>query len=236
MVETTAKALQKGLAEAIGTFALTLVGAGSIIVSTISGVNGGLVAIAFAHGLTLAIMVTATAAISGGHINPAVTLGFMVTKRISIKLGLLYWVFQVAGALIAGVALFALFPSALGTSVNYGTPAPSNGVTIPQAIILELIATFFLVMAVFGTLVDERAPRIGGFGIGLTVAFDILAIGPLTGAAMNPARAIGPAFLTSAIQYWYIYWVGPLIGGAIAALVYERVFIGSRRTRSANIG
>jgi aquaporin Z len=215
----------KGLAEALGTFTLTFFGAGSIIMTAYTPFSTGLVSVAFAHGLALAIAVTATAAISGGHINPAVTLGFILTRRMSVKLGLFYWVCQVGGALIAGGALYGLFPFAAAKLVNYGTPAPGVGVSAPQAIVLEAIATFFLLFAVFGTAVDQRAPKVGGFGIGLTIAFEILAIGPLTGAAMNPARAIGPAFLTSAIQFWYIYWIGPLVGGAVGALVYEYAFI-----------
>ena len=180
-------------------------------------------------------MISAFAATSGGHINPAVTIGLLVGGKIKPVAALGYIIAQVIGGICAGIAILAIFPhdSAMKIILN-GTPAISKTiagdpvVTAYAGAFAEMIATFFLVTAVWGTAVDPRAPKIGGFGIGLTVAADILAIGPLTGAAMNPARATGPAlalFFSGDKDYaWashWIFWVGPVAGGVIASLIYR---------------
>lgn len=227
--------------ELIGTFALTFIGAGAILTTTWTGGEPGLVGIALAHGIVLSIVVSATMNISGGHINPAVTVAMMVTGRMKPPTGLAYIVAQCVGATIAGFLLSFVY-SAIGESAagvsgaaaieqcKLGTPAFASFVTPGVALIVEVVLTFFLVFAVFGTAVDERAPKIGGFGIGLTVCVDILMGGPITGAAMNPARTIGTLIgggdATSSLwsQHW-VYWVGPLAGGILAAVVYTRFIL-----------
>ena len=217
------------VAEFIGTFALIFVGVGAIYnLGALPG-NAGLLGIALAHGLTIAVMVSATAGISGGHLNPAVTLGLLVGGKIDLPRSAAYWIAQLAGAATAGFILLFIFSGRTDpdsgavlaqTIVANGTPNLAKGVTAAQGIIVEAILTFFLVFVVYGTAVDARAPRIGGLAIGLTVALDILFGGSLTGAAMNPARTFGPALASGHWDNQLIYWVGPLLGGAVAGLVY----------------
>jgi MIP family channel proteins len=163
--------------------------------------------------------------ISGGHINPAVTIGMLVTRRIKPLDAIAYIISQILGAIVAGGLLVALTPANSGMSTFYGSPTLSPSMSIAQGIILELVMTFFLVFVIFATAVDKRAPQLAGFPIGLTVTADVLIGGPLTGAAMNPARAIGPELAALNFSYWYIYWIGPIIGGIIAAIIYNYVFL-----------
>lgn len=227
-METTPSLRQKIAAEFLGTFLFVFVGAGSAvslgyIASTSTGAN--LLVGAFANGLGLAIAVTATMSISGGHLNPAVTLGFLAARKIPIPHAVAYIISQVIGASIAGLLLISVLPTGIGNSVGWGAPAVA-GISVGQAIALEGIMTFILVLTVFGTAVDPRAPKVGGFAIGLIVAADVLIGGPFTGAAMNPARAIGPQIAgsiltgTGAFANWYVWWIGPILGGVVAALVY----------------
>lgn len=213
------------IAEFIGTFGLTFVGAGAAITSVgiLHAAPGeALLNIALAHGLVLAIMVTAIGHISGGHVNPAVTFGFLITRRIAVGVGLGYIIAQLVGAVAAAWGLTLLFPH--WANAGLGTPALNTALAVGplHGLAIEAILTFFLVFTVFGTAVDSRAPKnVYGFAIGLVLTFDILAGGPLTGAAMNPARAFGPALVSGLWSDWWVYWVGPLIGGGIAALVYH---------------
>src|SRR6478609_7939514 len=211
------------IAEFIGTFALVFVG-GAAIMATSTHTESPLLAVAVAHGLILAIMVTATMRISG-HLNPAVTLGFLVTRRIEPMMGMLYIVAQLLGALLAAYALKALFPHDLAVATRLGGQSLAGDVTFAQGIFAEAIATFFLVFAVFGTAVDPHAPKVGGFAIGLTVTADILAIGTRTGASMNPARSFGPAVVSGVFEGQAVYWIGPIIGGIAAALLYDSLFL-----------
>lgn len=216
-------------AEFVGTFIFVFIGAGSIITNTFLHGTIGLIGIALAHGLALSIVVSIFGATSGAHINPAVTIGFIVTKRIIRLLGILYIVAQLAGATLAGLLLQAIFPQAVWQAAQLGTPGLAPDISPGTGILLEAILTFFLLLAVFGTAVDEQAPKIGGFGIGLMVLVDILMGGPLTGAAMNPARTFGPALAGGFWQNNFVYWIGPIIGGVIAALLYEHVILRLRK-------
>jgi len=210
------------VAEFIGTFALIFVGVGAI---ASAHAGGGLVTVALAHGFTIAVMVSATAAVSGGHLNPAVTIGALVGRKIDVKNGVGYIVSQCLGAIVAALLVKTAVPSQWLADVAMGTPALADGVTISQGLIMEAVLTFFLVFVVFGTGIDPRAPKCGGLFIGLTVALDIMIGGPITGAAMNPARHLGPALVGSceAVGQIWLYWVGPVIGGIVAALVYTNV-------------
>ncbi len=221
------------VAEAIGTFALTFIGAGAILTTTFTGGEPGLVGIAIAHGLILAIVVSATMNISGGHINPAVTIAILATGRIKPSLAIGYIVSQLAGATVAGILLMFIFRS-MGEAgaeaiiaCKLGTPNLNAAISPWMGVLVEIILTFLLVFAVFGTAVDPRAPKIGGFGIGLAVCADILMGGPLTGAAMNPARTFGTLLGgfgdTSDLwsQHW-VYWLGPVIGAVLAGVVYDK--------------
>jgi aquaporin TIP len=181
--------------------------------------------VALAHGLILALLVSATMSISGGHLNPAVTTGFLVTRRIDPMMAVIHWIAQFLGAIIAAYMLKALYPANVANLTLLGGQRISADTSLLQAIGLEAIATFFLVFVVFGTAVDKRGPKLGGMAIGLTIAADILAIGPLTGGSMNPARSFGPAVVTHVFEGQTAYWVGPILGGIVAALLYDRLFL-----------
>ncbi len=212
------------LAEAIGTFTLVFAGVLSITAGPATGPAAvSLASIAFAHGLAIAVMVAALGAISGGHFNPAVTFGFVATGRMGVPRGLLYWAAQLVGATVAALVLRAT----LGVApVAMGTPDLVPNLTVLAGVILEAVATFFLVLVVFGTAVDERAPRsVYPMAIGLTVTLGIMAIGPLTGGALNPARAFGPALVSGHWSNHLVYWAGPLLGGALAGWVAHGVFL-----------
>jgi aquaporin Z len=212
------------VAEFIGTFALVFVGGAAIMIAKDTNSPAGLLGIALAHGLILAVMVSALMRISG-HFNPAVTIGFVVARRIEIPMAGVYIVAQIIGAIVAAYALKATFPFTLFEATRGGGQAIALQVTGGQAFLLEFIATFFLVLVVFGTAVDPKAPNIGGLAIGLVVSADILAIGPLTGASMNPARSFGPAVASGIFEAQLIYWAAPIAGGIAAALIYEYLFI-----------
>ena len=222
---------KKLAAELIGTFAFVLVGAGSAVAA--QSFSGGdpfssLLVAALANGLGLAVAVTATMAVSGGSLNPAVTIGLLVSGKISARDVVPYIFAEVAGATIAVGALVVSLPASFGNPAHWGSPTLATSVSALQGTVLELLMTFVLMLVVLGTAVDPRAPRIGGFGIGIAVLADVLLGGPFTGAAMNPARAIGPMIAGSFFpSYWYIYWVGPLAAAAVVGLLYRRVPEGS---------
>jgi MIP family channel proteins len=211
-------------AEFIGIFALVFVGGGSIMAAQLSHNTNGLVVAAIAHGVILAVMVTATMRISG-HLNPAVTIGFLVTRRIEPTMAVIYIIAQLLGATVAAYALKAVFPPEIAVATRLGGQSVSIDLNATQAILCEAIATFFLVFVVFGTAVDPQAPKVGGFAIGLTIGADILAIGPLTGASMNPARSFGPAVVSGIFEGHLIYWIGPILGAIAAALLYDGLFL-----------
>lgn len=213
------------LAEAIGTFALIFFGAGSIIMDAYTGGGVGLVGIALAHGVALAVVITATAHISGGHINPAVTIGVWVGRKIETRMALVYIAAQLLGAVIAAAFLAGLYPPAAVDAASLGTPMLASDITVGTGIVIEAILTFFLVFTVFGTAVDSRAPNLGGWAIGLVLVFAILAGGPLTGASLNPARTFGPALVGMHWAGHIVYWVGPILGGIVAAGVYSRLLM-----------
>lgn len=207
------------VAEFIGTFALIFVG-----VAAINAAKSDLLAIALAHGLTIAVMASATGHISGGHLNPAVTFGALIANKLKPDLAVLYILAQLAGAVSAGLLARVLFSAAV---VQAGTPnlAPDVGAWVGIAV--EAVLTFFLVFVVFGTGIDGRGPKIGGLAIGLTVALDILAGGPVTGAAVNPARTFGPALAVGFWSHHAVYWIGPLLGGGLAGALYGHLFLES---------
>jgi glycerol uptake facilitator-like aquaporin len=165
---------KKLLVEFLGTCIFFFIGAGAIITNQFSNGAVGLMGIAIAHGVILSVMIPAFGGISGGHFNPAVTFGVMIAKRISFSLGLQYMAAQLVGGVLAGLLLHAVSPAELCASVHLGTPAVTNGVSLGTAVLIEAILTFALVTSVFGTAIDPRAAKIGGFGIGLTLMVDIL--------------------------------------------------------------
>ena len=224
--------LRRGFAEFVGSFALTFVGAGTIAVTG----GGDLVAIALAHGLVIAVMASAVGHISGGHFNPAVTFGFLVARRIDPALALVYWLSQLVGAVLGALLLVALIPDQLTDAVNLGVPALGEDVGAGSGFVIEAILTFFLVWVIFATAADPRGSfkSIAGLAIGLTITLDILIGGPLTGAAMNPGRAFGPQLVGNEWGDGWVWYLGPLLGGGLAALVYEYLYL--RPARPVPVG
>ena len=225
---------QKLVAEFIGTFTLIFIGVGCICadqyIHSVNGGNVGLLGIAAAHGLAIGIMVSAVGHISGGHLNPAVTMGFWVTKRISTFDAISYWIAQLLGGAAAAYLIVAIVPDTVWRPVGLGTPDLTADFTRFHGMLLEAVTTFFLVFVVFATAADAKGAfnKIAGFAIGLTITMDALFAGPFTGAAMNPARAFGPAL---AAHHWtnhLVYWVGPLFGGVIAGVLYDRLYLASQ--------
>jgi MIP family channel proteins len=236
--------LRRGVAEFVGTFALVFIGAGSILTIDTAlapaltsapaiGVYGGLtlVVVALAHGLAIAVMASAVGHISGAHFNAAVTLGFVVTRRIAPSLAVVYWSMQFAAAASAAALLRWFYPESARRLANLGAPGLAGGVSVWQGLVIEIVLTFFLVWVIFATAADPGGSfkSIAGLAIGLTITMGVLMGGPLTGAAMNPARAFGPELLS---RHWgdaWVWYVGPFVGGALAALAYDTLYLRTRR-------
>jgi aquaporin Z len=219
------KTLRPLVAEFVGVFFLVFLGAGAIVANTYREGVVGLVGIALAFGLALAIAVSATMNVSGGHINPAVTLGLWSIGRIGWRQAGLYVVAQLLGAVVAALAIKGLYPEMAGRIAQLGTPQLAPALTLAQGIVLEAILTFFLAFVVMATAVDSAEPKMAGFAIGLTLTVGILAGGPLTGGALNPARAFGPALVANAWLAQLVYWVGPILGAIAAMQLYERLLL-----------
>lgn len=211
--------LHRAVAEFVGTFALIFIGVGAIVA------EAGLVGVAFAHGLVIAVMASAVGHISGGHFNPAVTFGFLITGRMAPRLAGIYGGAQLAGAVAAALMLRLLYPDEY--PLDSGVPQVASGFASFSGLVLEAILTFFLVWVIFATAADPRGAfkSIAGLAIGLTITLDILAGGPITGAAMNPARALGPQIIQWEWSDFWVYILGPLAGGGAAALLYDKLYL-----------
>ena len=224
--------MRKYIAEFLGTFALVFIGAGVVLVNGILGGTIGLAGVALAHGLVLMSMIYALSHISGAHFNPAVTAAMAATKRISVSDAVLYIISQLLGSAVAGLLLLMIFMSLSAQAefpraVIYGFPTQ---VPVVAGLAIEAVLTFFLVLTFFGTVVDQRAQKgFYGIAIGLVLTFGILFAGPITGGAMNPARAFGPALASGVFDTQYIYWVGPIIGALLAGLLYEYVLLEKKK-------
>jgi len=203
------------VAEFIGTFALIFIGAGAAALAL------GTVGVALAHGFVIVVFAYAYGHISGTHINPAVTFGLLIAGEIKIREAIGYWVVQFLGAIAAGFVLVFALGDKAGT---LGATVLAEGISPVQGLVLEAITTFFLVNTVLNAAVSGKAGRLAGLAIGLTVTLSWLMMGPLTGASLNPARTLGPAVASANFANIWLYFVGPLLGGAIAALLYIGVF------------
>lgn len=212
-------------AEFIGTFALVFVAVGVSAADFTSGGGAGLVGIAFANGLIIATMVAAVGAVSGAHFNPAVTVSMLFTKNIDLPHAFGYVLSQCAAAVGAALLIKLCFPSDVLAAIRMGTPGLAEGVAPLTGLLIEIVLTFILVFVIFGVAVDKRAPQGAPLYIGFAVLLDILVGGPLTGAAMNPARYIGPAMLGGGLQYVWLYWIGPVCGGVLAAATYSGLLL-----------
>ncbi len=222
------------LAEAISTFALVFFGPLSVILAASVFGEGlsieAIIMISLGHGAAIALMVYAFGHISGAHINPAVTIPMMITKRIGIKDGIAYIVFQIIGAVVATGTLVALFPE-IGKPVFWGAhggPSALLGGSVMSGLIVEIILTFFLVTVIFMTAVHKKAPKsVYGATIGGMIFLLHLVGVPLTGASMNPARSLSPTLFSGDTGLWevqWLYWVGPIVGGIIAGLIMNYLY------------
>ena len=212
------------LAEVVGTFFFFSLGAGAILANDASGGQVGLIGIAFAHGIGLAIAVSIFGPSSGGHFNPAVSFALAIGGAFPWPRLIPYWVAQLAGGVLAGLFALAVYPERSRAATHLGTPAVAAGVSDAVAILVEAGLTVLLVLAVFGTAVSPTGPRIAGFGIGLTLLASILAGGPLTGAALNPARFFGTGIPALFFERWWVYVIGPLGGGLVGGLLWRYAF------------
>jgi MIP family channel proteins len=204
------------VAELVATFALVFAGCGAIVIDTTSHGQVTHVGVAITFGLIIAAMIYATGHISGAHINPAVTLAFALTRHFPFVRVPLYWLAQLAGALLAALALRALF----GNVAHLGTtlPAGSDG----QSLVLEMVLTFFLMFVIMAVATDDRAVgQAAALAIGGTVLLDAMFGGPISGASMNPARSLGPALVSGTLSHQWVYIVGPLSGALLGAFTYE---------------
>ena len=229
-------------AEAIATYALVFFGPLSIILSVVVFGDGlsieSIIMISLGHGAVIGLMVYAFGHISGAHINPAVTIPMMITKKISVQDGIGYIIFQLLGAIIAALSLKAILPE-LGAKVNFGTqggPSELLNSSIMAGITVEIILTFFLVTVIFLTAVHKKAPAgIHGISIGGMVFLLHLVGVPLTGASMNPARTFGPALVSGFWELHWLYWVAPIIGGIIAGVIMNYVFVNKAEPKTKSV-
>ena len=213
---------KKLAAEAIGPFALCFLGIGSIFLTQ----GNDIVAVALAHGLAIGLMVMALGHVSGGHFNPAVTSAMIATKKIDPVTGGMYIVAQLVGATLGALAINACYPSAMRDAMGGGVPAVGSGFSSGNALIAEIVTTFFLVFVVFGVAVDKRSPKeVYGLCIGLTISIGILAVGSVSGAALNPARWFGAALVNGEFSDFWIWIVGPILGGVLAGLVQQNFML-----------
>jgi MIP family channel proteins len=218
---------QKLIVEALGAFALCFFSIGAVVLT--QGLD--IVAIGLATGLAIGIMVAAAGHISGGHYNPAVTVGMLATKRISPIDGVAYIVAQMVGAVLGAGAITLAYLDVDRNRVNLGLPTvgtsivadPAVDLSASNALAMEIILTFFLVLVIFGTAVDKRSIGrwVAPLAIGITIAIGNMAGVAASGAAMNPIRWFGPAVIQQDWANAWVWIVGPIVGGLVAALLYD---------------
>lgn len=224
---------QKLCAEFIGTFLFVFFAAGVVCADqelhAASQPGMGAVAIALVRGLTFAILICALSHVSGGHFNPAITIGAWVTRKLGSVQALFYGIAQILGAMAGAWSLTRLVPDQVWRGAGLATPDLAAEISRTQGIVFELVLTFFLVFVFFAMVADARSEtplltRLGGFAVGLTIFAGSLVGGPYTGASMNPAMALGTAVLSHHWANHGVYWAGPLLGGVIGGWIYHALF------------
>lgn len=215
-----AHAFRAPVAELIGTALFVFFSAGAVVANA-AGIPLGPVGVALAHGVGIAVLITMTMSISGGHLNPAVSLGLWLAQKIDGRQLAVYVAAQLIGAVFGALLIKAFFSTGVARVTSLGIPQISGALSLWEAIAIEAVLTFFVVSAVFGTSVSPLAPKVGGFGIGLAMFTSALVCGNLTGAAMNPARAFGPALVSLDWHGQIAYWIGPAIGAVAASALWR---------------
>ena len=221
--------LRRYAAECVGTFGIVFAPVALSASGHFPGGDSGLMAAAWVSGLVVLAMIYALGHISAAHFNPAVTLGFAVAGRFPWRYALLYCTAQFAGAITAAGMAALLFGAGHGTHI----PAPGPAA---RAVGMEAVLTFFLMLVIIAVATDRRANgAVPGLAIGLTVVFDVLIGGPVTGGSMNPARSLGPALFGShaALSHYWVYVVGPVVGAVVAARLYEAIRGGEEHAQGA---
>ena len=215
------------ICECVGSAAVVFVGAGAAIATvTRNPAGSSLLATALAYGFVTGVFMMAAGHISRGCFNPAIALGLLAAGRLSVARAVGYIVAELAGGVIGSLLLKGVFPTNLVSAVALGTPVVGSGYTISEALLAEIVATFFLMFVFYGTVIDRRGPRrLGGFAVGLTIVAGVFSIGAVSGGAMNPARHFGPALVQSSWQNGWIWYVGPILGALIASVLYEYVLM-----------
>ncbi len=209
------------LAEFVGTFAIVFIAVGAVTADSITNGALGLTGIALAYGMAYGVMVTVTMAISGGHLNPAVSFGVLLSGNMNVWNCVGYVFAQCTGAVAASSLLVKAISQLDLASVNYGITAVGESATAGMATITEIVLAFMLVIAVYGTILDKRAPKLGGMFVGLAVIAGTFMGGPISGAAMNPARWLGSAVISGDFVDWWVYVIGPLAGAALASVTWS---------------
>ncbi|MGH7583368.1 MAG: MIP/aquaporin family protein [Gemmatimonadales bacterium] len=218
---------RRAVAEMLGTAFVVFFAAGAIIMNMFPDAGYHIFGIAIVYAVVTALAVSMTMAVSGGHCNPAVTIGLLTARRIAPVDAFVYVLSQLAGALVAAYLVRALLPDNVGHVLAYGTPMLTSTVTFGQGVVLEAIFTFVLMSAFMGTVVAANGPKIGGFGVGLALIPIVMIGAPLTGGVANPARAFGPAIISGSVTAQAVWWIGPVVGAVIAALLWSYVLLRS---------
>ncbi len=208
------------IAEGLGTFALVFAGTGAVMVDQMSGGAITHLGVSFVFGAVLTAMIYAVGHVSGGHFNPAVTLGLWRGGIFPRSQVVPYILAQLVGAIAASAVLLI----SLGGVANLGATLPMNDNWL-QSLILETVLTCILMLVIFGAGIDCRAPiGFAGLAIGMTVGLEAAFMGPITGASMNPARSLGPALVAGVWQHHWLYWVAPLLGAQLGVWIGKSLF------------
>jgi MIP family channel proteins len=216
------------VAEAIGTFVLVLTIISTVVAASldrsVAGTPFGSLAVPIAGGLALAIMVASLGHISGAHLNPAVTFGLAVNRRFPWAYVPAYIIAQLGGAIAAALVAWSFYGDTARSDVNLGATYPAVGVPVWRALSAEAVVTFVLVLVVVSVATDGRVPAgVAALAIGSALAAAILISGPISGAAVNPVRALGPMIVAGKFTDWWAYVIAPLIGGILATTAYDRI-------------
>lgn len=225
--EIGANVVRASTGEAIGTFMLVYAGAAvaaaAVLAKPVAGAPYNSLAVPVAFGLVLVAIVASLGHVSGAHVNPAVTVGLAAAKRFPWRLVPAYVGAQLGGAILAGLAIWVTLGHAGRSTAKLGATYPTSGVSDGRALVVELLITAILVFVVVAVATDERVPASAAApAVGFALAAGVFIGGPVTGGAVNPARALGPMIVAGKLTSFWLYIIGPLIGGVIAAFAYDR--------------